>query len=178
MLYAKALEQAQCESVGTAIRKGLLFAGGVQRTTNERLTRRVIFFGTTAGGDYPRPCRSENNWAHCLADDLIIFQATEGSTEGYPFLFGVETAFWPRAAKKSGKWYGGVVEAADGFMARWHRDEAERSRLRHAAEDAKNGDKEGWGGGKGSPTDPAVDECRNEMIERVTRVSVRLALEF
>ena len=24
---------------------------------------------------------------------------------------------------KSGKWYRGVVEAADFFMARWHRDE-------------------------------------------------------
>ena len=44
MLYAKALKQAQCESVETTIRKRhLLFAGAVQRTTNERLTRRVMF---------------------------------------------------------------------------------------------------------------------------------------
>ena len=48
---------------------------------------------------------------------------------------------WPRAAKKSGKWCKGVVEAADCFMARWHRDETQRSRLRYAAEDAKSGDK-------------------------------------
>ena len=53
---------------------------------------------------------------------------------------------WPRAAKKSGKWYRGVVEAADCFMARWDRDGAQKSRLRHAAQDAKNGDK-GRGGG-------------------------------
>ena len=33
-------------------------------------------------------------------------------------------------------------------MARWHRGEAQKSRLRHAAEDAKNGDK---GRGEGQP---------------------------
>ena len=50
MSYAKALEKAQCESVKTTIRKRrLLFAGAVQRTTNERLTHRVMF-GTMAGG--------------------------------------------------------------------------------------------------------------------------------
>ena len=32
-------------------------------------------------------------------------------------------------------------------MARWHGDEAKRSRLRHAAEDTKDGDK-GRGGGR------------------------------
>ena len=42
MSYAKALKKAQCESVETTIRKRrLLFAGGVQRTHNERLTHRV-----------------------------------------------------------------------------------------------------------------------------------------
>ena len=54
-------------------------------------------------------------------------------------------------------------------MARWHRDEAQRSRLRHAAEDAKNGDKGRGGGGKGSRTDTAIDDCRNEMIDGVAR---------
>ena len=53
-------------------------------------------------------------------------------------------------------------------MARWHRDEAESSRLRHAAEDAKSDDK-GKGGG-GSRTDTAaVDEIRNEMVDCVAR---------
>ena len=53
-------------------------------------------------------------------------------------------------------------------MARWHRDEAESSRLRYAAEDAKSDDK-GKGGG-GSRTDTAaVDEIRNEMVDCVAR---------
>ena len=64
---------------------------------------------------------------------------------------------------------GSVVEVADCFMARWHRDEVQRSRLRQTAEDAKNGDKGRGGGRRGSPTDTAVDECRDEMIDRVAR---------
>ena len=55
-------------------------------------------------------------------------------------------------------------------MARWHRYETQRSRLRHAAKDAKNGDKgRRREGGRGSRTDTAIDECRNEMIDRVAR---------
>ena len=131
--YAKALKKTQCESVETAIRKRrLLFAGVVQRTTNERLTSRVMF-GTMAGGENPGRGRTENNWAQCLTDDLRVFQATEGSTESSPLLFGVEAVLWPRAAKKSGEWNRGVVEAADCFVARWHRDKARRSRERAAA---------------------------------------------
>ena len=42
----------------------------------------------------------------------------------------------------------GVVEAAEGFMTRWHRDKAKSSWLRHTTEDAKSDDK-GRGGGKG-----------------------------
>ena len=34
----------------------------------------------------------------------------------------------------------GVIEAAGCFMARWHGDDAENSRLRHTAEDAKSDD--------------------------------------
>ena len=50
MSYAKALEKAQCNSVETTIpTRRLLFAGAVQRTHNERLTRRVMF-GMMAGG--------------------------------------------------------------------------------------------------------------------------------
>ena len=63
MPYAKALKKAQCESVETTIRKRrILFAGGVQRTTNERLTYRVMF-GTLAGGENKGPRRPEKNWA-------------------------------------------------------------------------------------------------------------------
>ena len=136
---------AQCESVETTIcQRRLLFAGGVQRAINERLARRVMF-GTMAGGENPEPGRPEKNWVQCLADDLGVFQATEGSTESSPLLFGVETVFWPSAANKGGKWYPGVFGAVECFMARWHRDEAQRSRVRQAAEDARNGD---TGGGR------------------------------
>ena len=87
MSYAKALKKAQCESVETTIRKRrLLFAGGVQRTHNERLTRRVMF-GTMADGENPGQGQPEKNWAQCLVDDLRVFRATEGSTESAPLVF-------------------------------------------------------------------------------------------
>ena len=44
----------------------------------------------------------------------------------------------------------------------WHRDGAESSWLRHTTEDAKSDD-------NGRGTDTAVDECRNEMVDRVGR---------
>ena len=75
MSYAKALTKAQCESAETTIRKRrLLFAGGVQRTRNERLTRWVMF-GTMAGGENPGPGRPEKYWAQCLENDIRVFQA-------------------------------------------------------------------------------------------------------
>ena len=59
MWYAKALKKVQRESVETIIRKRrLLFAGAVQRTTNERLTHRVMF-GTMTGGVNPGRGRPE-----------------------------------------------------------------------------------------------------------------------
>ena len=63
MPYAKVFKKAQCESVEPTFRKRRLpFGGGVQRTHNERLTRRMIC-GTMAGGENPRPGRQEKNWA-------------------------------------------------------------------------------------------------------------------
>ena len=125
MSYAKALKKAQCESVETTIRKRrLLFAGAVLRTNNERLTYRVMF-GTMAGAENPEPGRPEKNWAQCLVDNLRVFRATEESTENFSLVFGVETVLWPTAAEKGGRWYRRGLEAADCFMARWHRDEAE-----------------------------------------------------
>ena len=81
MSYVRGLKNAQCESVKTTIRKGrLVFAGAVQRTTNEWLTLRVMV-GTMAGGETPGPGRPEKNWSQRLADDIRAFQATEGSTD-------------------------------------------------------------------------------------------------
>ena len=51
-------------------------------------------------------------------------------------------------------------------MARWRRDEAERSWLRPAAIDAK---RKGEGEEGGSRTDATVDKCRNDMVDRVAR---------
>ena len=86
--------------------------------------------------------------AQRLVDDLRVFRASEGSRESVPIVFGVEMVLWPTAAKKGGKWYRGVVEAAECFMTRWHRDEAESSWLRHPTEDAKSDDKGTGGGGR------------------------------
>ena len=125
-----------------------LLCGG---RTEEQLSRRVMF-GTMVGGKNPGPGRPEKNWAQCLVDDLRVFGATKGSTESVSFMFGVETVLWPTAAKTGGKWYRGVVEAAECFMTRWHRDEAESSWLRHATEDAKSDVKErAVGGREGQP---------------------------
>ena len=86
-------------------------------------------------------------------------------------VFGVETVLWPTAAKKGRKWYRGVVEAAESFVSRWHRDEAESSWLRHTTEDGPRSDDKGRGRrkGRGCCIDTAVDECRNEMVDRVAR---------
>ena len=55
-------------------------------------------------------------------------------------------------------------------MTRWHRDEAESSWLRHTTDDAKSDHKgRGRGEGRDSRIDTAVDECRNEMVDRVAR---------
>ena len=71
------------------------------------------------------------NWAQYLVDDLRVFRATQGSTESIPLVFGVQTVLLLTAAKKGGKWYRAVVEAAECFMPRWHRDEAESLSLIH-----------------------------------------------
>ena len=60
----------------------------------------------------------------------------------------------------------------DCFIARWNRYVAQKVWLRHAEEDAKNGDKGGGGGGRDSCTDTAVDECRNEIIDRLARYRI------
>ena len=130
-------------------------------------------FGTMAGEVNPGRSRPENNWAQCLVDDIRVFEATEGSTDSSPLLFGVETVLWPRAAKNIGSWHRDIVDAADCFMTRWHRGEAEKSWQHLTAENAKSsnqGKPWGRGGGGGSLlTDTAVDECRNEMVDRVAR---------
>ena len=82
-------------------------------------------------------------------------------------VFGAETVLW-RTSAKGGKYYREVVESAECFMTRWHKDETESSWLRHATEDAKSDDKgRGREEERGSRTDTAVDERRIEMVDRV-----------
>ena len=105
-------------------------------------------FGTMAGGDNPGPGRPEKNRAQCRGHGLRVF----GSTEYLLLVFGLETMLWPTAAKKGGKWYRGVVKAAECFMTRSHRDEADSSWPRHATEDAKSDHKgRARGQGEGQP---------------------------
>ena len=103
------------------------------------------------GGENPGPGRPGKTWARCLVDDIAVFKAKEGSTETSHLLLGVETVLWPTAANKGGTWYRGIVKAANGFMARWHRAEVEKSWLRHVNEKFKMKDegREGEGGGGG-----------------------------
>ena len=69
-------------------------------------------------------------WRKCLVDGLGVFRATEGSMEHSPLVCGVETALWQVAAKKAGKWYRGILEAAERFTVRWHENEKTLSRKR------------------------------------------------
>ena len=68
-------------------------------------------------------------------------------------------------------WHRGIVDAADRFMTRWHRGQAEKSWQRLTAEDTTSSNKgnRGGGGGGSSQTDTVVDECRNEVADRVAR---------
>ena len=81
---------------------------------------------------WTRPTREELGPVQCTADDFTMFRASEGSTKISPSLFGVDTVLWITVATKTGKW-------ADCFTARWHRDKAQKSWLRHAEQDAKSG---------------------------------------
>ena len=81
-------------------------------------------------------------------------------------VFRVETAVWT-ASKKAGRWYRGVLEEVELFMVRWHRDEADASRKRHASSvGGAQGNGKGWGN---SRKETAVDERRKETADRVAR---------
>ena len=83
----------------------------------------------------------------------------------------VEAEVWTVAAKKAGKWYRGVLQAAAGFIAKWHGIEATLSRNRDASATGgpQGNRKRGWGN---SRRETAVDESRKEMADRVARYQV------
>lgn len=83
-------------------------------------------------------------------------------------LFGVEAVLCITAAKKRAKWYRGVLAAAEWLMDRWHRMEAERSRLRHDHASGKSMvGVDGEGEGVTNILDTAVGESKGEMAGRV-----------
>ena len=124
-------------------------------------------FATMTGEEGRRPGGQPNTWHRCLVEDFRVFRALEGSTKHCPLVFGVETAVWTVAAKKAGKWYWGVLEAAERFMVKWHKDEADLRRKRHAS--AVGGTQGNGKGGGNSRKRTAVDERRKETADRVGR---------
>ena len=88
--------------------------------------------GKITGVEGRRPGGQSRSWHRCLLD-LNAFDATNGSTEHFKLVFEVEAEVWTIAAKKAGKWYRGVLEAAERLMAKWHENGATLSRNRHAS---------------------------------------------
>ena len=86
-----------------------------------------------ACGENPRPGGQFKTRHKCVVKDFREFRANQGSTEHSPSVFEVEAALWSIAAKKAGKWYRGILEAAKRFMVKWHEDEAQLSRQRRAS---------------------------------------------
>ena len=120
--------------------------------------------------------RDCNNTGSCLSDDLQAFGAvTAESAENPPLVFGVETVLWTRAVVEWGMWYRGVMEGAEQFMEKWHREEAARSSARHVRRVEKarsNRTGNGEGGCNNSSSNiiiTAADESRTEMADRVAR---------
>ena len=68
-----------------------------------------------------------------MVEDFTEFRAPEGSTELAPLGFGVETALWSTPAENAGRWYRGILEAAERFMARYQNTEAGLSRQHRAS---------------------------------------------
>ena len=79
------IERQQYSTITTVI-----VGGGAATTTVVRVHR-------------PKMCPSR--MPHAIYD-IVTYQVV-------PLVFGVETVLWPTAAKKGGKWYRGVVEAAE-----------------------------------------------------------------
>lgn len=139
MSYAKALKN----SVETAIcRRCLLVEGPEQRTTDERLPYLRV-------GDI----LNDGWWAEPGARPTIIKLSLMSTKQRVPSHRGVRRkllfVIWSRCGiiaegvRTSRERYRRVVEAADVFVARWSRDDAEQIWLGHATQGAKslgNGD--------------------------------------
>ena len=80
-----------------------------------------------------------------------------------PRQFGVETVLWVHAAKKEGKCYRGILEAAERFMVRLHVEEEQKSSERRAARIGDAQSRKGTGGTR----ETAVEERKKEAADRL-----------
>ena len=83
-------------------------------------------------------------------------------------VFWVEAEVWTVAKKKVDKWYRGVLEAVERFMAKWHEIEATLSRHRNGS--ATDGPLRNRKGGSNSRRETAVGESWKEMADRPGRL--------
>lgn len=96
-----------------------------------------MIFATNTDGENPGPSGKPKISHKCLpsavVDGLKAFQATEGSTENFLLMFGVESVPWPTAANKVDKLYQNILDAAGRLMVRWHAEEVKNSKRRHVS---------------------------------------------
>ena len=103
--YADTLAKAGFDNVEATVRKRrILFAGFMARLGSESLPKRVMF-GEVGGG---KGClrRQEQDWKDCLEHDIRLFNMLTEANQ------------WALAAKKSGKRFRRVEEAAEQYMKR------------------------------------------------------------
>ena len=150
-----------------------VFCGSSSQKAQRMTTTSGDVRGAFRGGETEASQAREDVAIDCVSDDLKAFQATSGSTEDSPSVFGVETALWTTAAKWWDKWHDGVVEGAERFMAEWHRQEESKRRARHTKEVARGTrDRRGAGRTDNDSSSTAMEESKVEMANRVARFQV------
>ena len=106
MSCTKALKKEQHESAETTIRKlRLLFAGNVQRTHNERLSRRVIIW-TMAGEENPGPGPTRKELGPMSSRRPQGVWSRRG-IHGTRLLLVFQNGAMAHGGKKVGKWFRG-----------------------------------------------------------------------
>ena len=84
-------------------------------------------------------------------------------------VFGVDTELLFTVATKAGKWYRGVLEAAERFMVKWHEKEAQLSRQRRASAVGGAQGNGGRGGNRKSGRKPDQENGGREGKRRSRR---------
>ena len=82
-----------------------------------------------------------------------------------PRQFGGEAVLWVHASKQAGRWYQGILEADERFMARWHVKEEKRSSESRAARMRDAQSRRGVGGSR----ETAGEASKKETAGRVAR---------